>query len=72
MKEALRKQRELCFNAWAENKSDKFPKHLWNHYYDMILNAPEPEYQEPQTVLKSVLAFLAGGSLALGLSILFL
>lgn len=47
MKEALKKQRELCFEAWASNKSKKFPEHLYNHYYDMIINAPEPEYREP-------------------------
>lgn len=47
MKEALRKQRELCFEAWAKNKSAKFPKHLWNHYYDKITGAPEPKYKEP-------------------------
>jgi hypothetical protein len=48
MKELLRKQRENCFNAWAKGKSDKFPKHLWNHFYDTIMNADEPDYKEPR------------------------
>ena len=62
MKYALRKQRELCFDAWAANKSKKFPKHLWNHYHDMILNASEPEYKEPLPIALVISASVGVGA----------
>ncbi len=60
MREILRKQRELCFQAWAKNKSERFPKHLYNHYYDVIIEANEPDYKEPMGVTLYLVGFIAG------------
>ena len=60
MKELLRKQRQNCFNAWAKGKSDKFPKHLWNYFYDTIMNADEPDYKEPLGISLVVIGFISG------------
>ena len=60
MKEILRQQRELCFNAWAKNKSQRFPKHLYNHYYDVIIDADEPDYKEPMGLLLCFIGFMVG------------
>lgn len=70
MKELLRKQRELCFEAWAENKSKKFPKHLWNHYYDVILQAKEPEYKEPLGIELVLIGLAIGTAIGVGVGYL--
>lgn len=60
MKDLFKQQRELCFKAWAHGKSNKFPAHLYNHFYDTIMGAEEPEYSEPSGVLGIALGAISG------------
>jgi len=61
MKQAFKQQRENCFNAFIKNKGEKFPKNLREHYYNLIMNAEEPNYSEPFNVWGIVICAISGG-----------
>jgi len=55
MKEALRLQRQLCYDALGN-----VPKNLKKSYHKKIMNASEPEYKKPLGLSLVVIGFALG------------
>ena len=70
MKELLRRQRQLCFDAWAANKSPDFPKGLYKFHYECIMGAKEPEYKEPLGLSLVLIGAVVGAVIGFGVGYL--
>ncbi len=60
MKDLLKQQRELCFEAFIKGKGAKYPKNLYNYHYDLIINAKVPEYREKSGAIGIAVGAISG------------